>query len=123
MHRQRCVDIAIAVEMLHLAGVEGAFDIGVLLTGDSDFMPAMARTRDRGKRVALATMRSCHNKLVAPASKVRSQLPLIRSADHSPKPSTPSPPRAVNLRQSTSTPVQSTLPSTPIPQTKKIPLV
>ncbi len=67
---EKCVDIAIAVEMLHMAGVEGAFDIGILLTGDSDFMPAMARTRDRGKRVALATMRSCHNKLVAPASKV-----------------------------------------------------
>ena len=32
--------------------------MGVLVTGDKDFMPVMSRVRDKGKRVVLATMRN-----------------------------------------------------------------
>jgi hypothetical protein len=39
----------------------------VLLTGDKDFMPVMTRTRQKGKRVALATMRAnCNRDLLQP---------------------------------------------------------
>mmetsp|Transcript_44435 Transcript_44435/g.100467 ORF Transcript_44435/g.100467 Transcript_44435/m.100467 type:complete len:469 (-) Transcript_44435:205-1611(-) len=60
--REKCVDIALAVEMLHYATTPGAYDVAVLLTGDKDFMPAMTKTRQRGKRVALATLKGWCNK-------------------------------------------------------------
>ncbi len=43
--REKCVDIALAVEMMHYATTPGAYEVAVLVTGDKDFMPAMARTR------------------------------------------------------------------------------
>ena len=65
--QEKCVDIALAVEMMHYATTPGAYDVAVLLTGDKDFMPAMVRTRQRGKRVALAAFRrSCNRDLLDP---------------------------------------------------------
>ena len=76
--REKCVDIALAVEMMHYATTPGAYDVAVLVTGDKDFMPAMARTRQRGKRVALATMRPhCNRDLLAPQSHVRDFSPVF----------------------------------------------
>lgn len=46
-----------AVEMLHYATVPHAYDIALLLTGDKDFMPAMIRTRQKGRKVGLVSMR------------------------------------------------------------------
>ena len=59
---EKCVDINIAVEMLHYATVPNAYDVALLLTGDKDFMPAMIRTRQKGRRVALVSMRRGCNK-------------------------------------------------------------
>jgi len=39
--QEKCIDIALAVEMMHFATVPGAYDLAVLLSGDKDFMPAM----------------------------------------------------------------------------------
>jgi hypothetical protein len=35
-----------------------AFDVAVLVSGDRDFIPALLRTRERGKRVAVCSMRN-----------------------------------------------------------------
>ena len=56
--QEKCVDIALAVDMMHYATVPNAFDIAVLLSGDRDFIPALVRTRQKGKRVAVCSMRS-----------------------------------------------------------------
>jgi hypothetical protein len=70
--QEKCIDIALAVEMLHYATVPDAYDIAILVTGDKDFMPAMARTRQKGRRVALASMRNgCNNDLTHPSAHVR----------------------------------------------------
>ena len=58
---EKCVDISLAVEMLSLATVPGAYDVAVILTGDKDFIPAMAKTRLKGKNVALVSMRNSAN--------------------------------------------------------------
>ena len=57
-NREKCVDIALAVDMLHFAMIDGTYDIAVLVSGDADFVPALMRTRQRGKRVAIATFRA-----------------------------------------------------------------
>ena len=40
---ERCVEIALASSMMYYAAMPGAFDVAVLITGDSDFSP-LART-------------------------------------------------------------------------------
>lgn len=64
---EKCVDINIAVEMLHYATVPNAYDVAILLTGDKDFIPAMQRTRQKGKRVGLVSMRSGCNRALSEA--------------------------------------------------------
>lgn len=62
---EKCVDIQLAVEMLHYSTVPDAYDIAVLVTGDKDFMPAMIRTRQKGRKVGLVSMRrGCNRALV-----------------------------------------------------------
>lgn len=58
---EKCVDISLAVEMLSMATVPNAYDIAVIVTGDKDFIPAMAKTRMKGKNVALVSMRNSVN--------------------------------------------------------------
>ncbi|CBJ30424.1 conserved unknown protein [Ectocarpus siliculosus] len=63
--QEKCIDIALAVEMMHYATIPDTYDVGVLVTGDKDFMPAMARTRQKGRRVCLCSMRnSCNQALL-----------------------------------------------------------
>lgn len=70
--QEKCIDISLAVEMMHYATVPGAYDIAVLVSGDKDFMPALARIRQKGKRVALCSMRNCCSRdLVEPSAHVR----------------------------------------------------
>ena len=56
--QEKCVDIALAVDMMHYATVPNAFDVAVLVSGDRDFVPALVRTRQKGKRVAVCSMRN-----------------------------------------------------------------
>ena len=70
--QEKCVDISLAVEMLYMATVQDAYDIAVIITGDKDFIPAMRKTRLKGKRVALASMRnSCNRVLTMPEESIR----------------------------------------------------
>jgi uncharacterized LabA/DUF88 family protein len=73
---EKCVDIQLAVEMLHYAttggtnnaNAGGSYDVALLLTGDKDFMPAMMRTRQKGKAVGLVSMkRGCNRALIETA--------------------------------------------------------
>lgn len=57
-HNEKCVDIQLAVDMLHFATVPDAYDVALLLTGDKDFIPAMVRTRQKGRRVGLVSMKA-----------------------------------------------------------------
>lgn len=70
--QEKCVDIALAVEMLYMATIPGAFDIAVIVTGDKDFMPALEKTRLLGKRVAICSMRNgCNGDLVRIENRIR----------------------------------------------------
>eukprot|EP00900_Chrysochromulina_parva_P000844 jgi/Chrpa1/10760/Chrysochromulina_OHIO_Genome00018167-RA len=60
--QEKCVDIALAVDMLHYATVPNAFDVAVLVSGDRDFIPALVRTRQKGKRVCVCSMRDSASK-------------------------------------------------------------
>lgn len=55
---EKCIDIQLAVDMLHYATVPDAYDVALLLTGDKDFIPAMVRSRQKGRRVGLVSMRA-----------------------------------------------------------------
>ena len=48
--------------MLHYATVPNAYDIAVLLSGDKDFMPALIRVRQKGRKVAIVSMKSGVNR-------------------------------------------------------------
>lgn len=63
---EKCVDIQLAVEMLHHATDSGgSYDIAILLTGDKDFIPAIIRTRQKGKMFSLVSMKAgCNRALV-----------------------------------------------------------
>ncbi|CAM9124767.1 unnamed protein product [Choristocarpus tenellus] len=69
--QEKCIDIALAVEMLHYATIPDAYDVAILVTGDKDFMPAMSRTRQKGRRVGLCSMRnSCNMDLLDPEAHI-----------------------------------------------------
>ena len=61
---EKCIDIQIAVDMLHYATVADTYDVALLLTGDKDFMPAMIRTRQKGRKVGLVSMRAGCNRVL-----------------------------------------------------------
>lgn len=74
---EKCIDISLAVEMMHYAAMPGAYDCAVLVTGDKDFMPALQRIRQRGKRVAICSMQGCCSRdLIDPSSHVRDFEPI-----------------------------------------------
>ena len=71
-NQEKCVDIALAVEMLYMATVPDSYDIAVVITGDKDFMPAMQKTRLKAKRVALCSMQnSCHTDLIKAGNQIK----------------------------------------------------
>ena len=55
---EKGVDIQLAVDMLYYATVPDAYDVALLLTGDRDFLPAVIRCRQKGRRVGLVSMRT-----------------------------------------------------------------
>jgi uncharacterized LabA/DUF88 family protein len=68
---EKCVDIQLAVDMLHYATVPNAYDVALLLTGDMDFMPAMVRTRQKGRRVGLVSMRRACNRVLYETANIK----------------------------------------------------
>jgi len=70
--QEKCVDIALAVEMLYMATVPDCYDIAVIITGDKDFMPALVKTRLMAKRVAICSIRnSCNRDLTTANNHIR----------------------------------------------------
>ncbi|MDX2087896.1 MAG: NYN domain-containing protein [Kofleriaceae bacterium] len=66
--KEKCVDVALATKMLYLAALPAAYDIGVLVTGDRDFVPVLNAVRNLDKRTALAAilaLDSCSRELKA----------------------------------------------------------
>jgi hypothetical protein len=68
---EKCIDIQLAVDMLHYATEPNAYDIAVLLSGDKDYMPAMVRTRQKGRRVGLVSMRRACNRALRESSNIK----------------------------------------------------
>jgi uncharacterized LabA/DUF88 family protein len=68
---EKCVDIQLAVEMLHYATVPDAYDVALLLSGDKDFMPALVRTRQKGRRVGIVSMRRGCNRALFESPNVK----------------------------------------------------
>ncbi|KAL7490288.1 hypothetical protein ACHAW6_016036 [Cyclotella cf. meneghiniana] len=68
---EKCVDIQLAVEMLHYATVPNAYDMAVLLSGDKDFVPALVRTRQKGKEVVICSMKSGCNRVLYESPHIR----------------------------------------------------
>ena len=68
---EKCVDIQLAVELLHYATIPDAFDVAVVLTGDKDFLPALSRTRQKGRKVALVSMRYGCNQALRDAEGIK----------------------------------------------------
>jgi NYN domain len=59
---EKCVDIQLAVEMLHYATTANAYDVAILLSGDKDFLPALLRIRQKGRKVAIVAFRNGCNR-------------------------------------------------------------
>jgi uncharacterized LabA/DUF88 family protein len=69
---EKCVDIALAVEMLYMSTVPESYEVAVIVSGDKDFVPALEKTRLRGKRVAVCSVRnSCNKDLSRPTARIR----------------------------------------------------
>jgi len=54
--KEKFVDIALATSMLFFAAIPNAYDIAIAILGDKDFLPALKRVRDLGKRVAIVSV-------------------------------------------------------------------
>lgn len=52
--REKCVDVAVATKMLYFAAIPGAYDVAVLVSGDTDYVPVLRAVRALGKRVLVA---------------------------------------------------------------------
>jgi len=68
---EKCVDIQLAVEMLHYATVPNAYDVAILLSGDKDFVPALVRTRQKGKQLCIASMKIGCNRVLYESPHIR----------------------------------------------------
>jgi len=53
--KEKCVDVALATKMLYFAAVPAAYDVAILVSGDSDYAPVLRAVRSLGKRAMLAT--------------------------------------------------------------------
>jgi cold shock CspA family protein/uncharacterized LabA/DUF88 family protein len=70
--KEKCVDIALATTMVHLASMAGGYDIAIGVLGDEDFRPALQLIRRLGKRVAIASIKSsCSPALSDPRDEAR----------------------------------------------------
>lgn len=70
--KEKCVDIALATTMLYLAAIPYAYDIGIAVIGDRDFMPMLQNVRRLGKRVAIASIKgSCAPEFADPRDEAR----------------------------------------------------
>lgn len=65
--KEKCVDIALATEMLYYAAIPGAYDVAVAVIGDRDFKPVLQHVRRLGRQVAIASIKgSCAREFADP---------------------------------------------------------
>lgn len=58
--KEKCVDIALTTSLLYHAAVPNTYDIGIVVIGDRDYIPALQNVRRLGKRIAIASIKeSC----------------------------------------------------------------
>lgn len=70
--KEKCVDIALATNMLYYAAIPQAYDIAIAVVGDRDFMPMLQSVRRLGKRVAIASIKnSCAPEFADPHDDAR----------------------------------------------------
>ena len=59
---EKGVDSAIVTDLFSLAW-EGAYDIGILLSSDADFVPAVERLQEKGVKIVNATWKDYGHQL------------------------------------------------------------
>ncbi|MCK4665335.1 NYN domain-containing protein [Candidatus Dependentiae bacterium] len=65
--KEKCVDIALATNLLYFAAIPNAYDIAICVVGDRDYLPALKFVRQLGKRVVLVSIKeSCSNEFIDP---------------------------------------------------------
>ncbi len=70
--KEKCVDIALATNMLYFAAIPNAYDLAIAVVGDRDFMPMLQSVRKLGKRVAIASIKnSCAPEFADPHDDAR----------------------------------------------------
>ena len=70
--REKCVDVALAVNLMRYALMPGAMDMAIMVLGDRDFEPLLQEVRRHGKRVVLSSIDSaCAAELADPADPMR----------------------------------------------------
>jgi cold shock CspA family protein len=70
--KEKCVDIALAANMLFYAAIPHAYDIAVAVVGDRDYLPVLQSVRRLGKRVAIVSAKdSCAPEYSDPYDKSR----------------------------------------------------
>ncbi len=53
---EKQVDVALATRMMAMAAMPGGYDIGVLVSGDQDFLPVLRQVRELGRQTAIVTI-------------------------------------------------------------------
>lgn len=56
--KEKYVDISLAASMLYYSAIPNAYDIGIAVIGDRDFIPMLQAVRRLGKRVAIASIKN-----------------------------------------------------------------
>lgn len=54
--KEKCVDIALATSMLHLATLPYAYDVAIPIIGDRDYVPVLQKVRQLGKRIMIISV-------------------------------------------------------------------
>ena len=70
--KEKCVDIALATEMLFLAAIPHTYDVAIPIIGDGDYKPLLQSVRRLGRRVCITSVRgSCARDYSDPADPER----------------------------------------------------
>ena len=70
--KEKCVDLALASNILFYAAIPNVYDIAMVVLGDRDYRPVLQHVRRLGKRVAIASIQGCCSpELSDPADRMR----------------------------------------------------
>lgn len=70
--KEKCVDVALATSMLYYAAIPYAYDVGLAIIGDRDYIPMLQHVRKLGKRTLIASIKkNCALEFSDPIDKTR----------------------------------------------------